>query len=160
MKSVLICALMFIAAPFAAHADDDSSGCGVGWMVFKEKSLVSSSLRATTNATFLNTIAMTFGTSGCAKHKIVQQDKASQHFAEVNGQQLMQDMARGEGEYLNAFAGTLGCKNVQALGQATQKNFMYLYPHAQVPASQVVEGSKLMVLADESLAKSCAFAAI
>lgn len=91
------------------YARDQSSGCGLGYEVLKDNSLLSSFARSLTNATFSNTIAMTFGTSGCAQHSIVQNEKLPIHFAEVNLPQIEFEMAQGQGEYLEAFALTLGC---------------------------------------------------
>jgi len=104
-------------------ADDSSSGCGLGWMVFKKNSLVSSSLRATTNTIFLNTIAMTLGTSGCARHDIVMNEKKAIHFAQANFGKIMQEMAQGKGEYMTAFAEVLGCSNAAAFSSSMQKNY-------------------------------------
>jgi hypothetical protein len=114
---------MFSSVTMAA---DSSSGCGLGWMVFQKNSLVSSSLRATTNTMFLNTIAMTFGTSGCAKHDIVMNEKKAIHFAEANFEKIMQEMAQGNGEFISSFAQVLGCRDVAGFNQATKNNFAQL----------------------------------
>lgn len=92
-----------------AFADDASSGCGLGWQVTKRNSLLSSAIRNYTNLLASNTSGMTSGTSGCAKHSIVENEKAAIHFAEANYDQLIMDMAKGNGVYLSAFAQTLGC---------------------------------------------------
>jgi len=98
----------FASASFAA---DGSSGCGPGWYVFKKNSLVSSSLRGTTNGMLfpLFTGGMTLGTSNCAKHSIVQRSHRSLHFASYNRDHLMIEMAQGGGETLSAYAATWGC---------------------------------------------------
>jgi hypothetical protein len=109
-KIKLICFTGILNAMiFSAYADDQSSGCGLGYQVFRKNSLLSSFARSLTNATFSNTIAMTFGTSGCAHHSIVQNEKLPIHFAEVNLPQIEFEMAQGQGQYLEAFALTLGC---------------------------------------------------
>ncbi len=94
-----------------ALAIDGSSGCGPAWYVFKENSLVSSSLRATTNTILLPTVTfgMTFGTSDCAKHSIVDNDKHSLYFLAHNRDVLASQLARGKGEHLNSFGDSLGC---------------------------------------------------
>jgi hypothetical protein len=119
---VLLAGLLLFSA--AAFASDSSSGCGLGWMILKKNSLVSSSLRATTNGIFFNaTFGMTSGTSGCAKHDIVQNEKKAIHFAEANFGKLMQEMSQGSGEYLTSFSAVLGCKNNAGFSSAMQKNF-------------------------------------
>jgi len=92
------------------YADDSSSGCGLGWMLFKKNSLVSSYSRAATNATFSSTFGMTSGTSGCAAHSIVKNDKLPEYFVETHLAQLQTDLMLGQGVYLQAFALGLGCQ--------------------------------------------------
>ncbi len=100
---------------------DKSSGCGYGWEVMKDQSLLASSIRSTTNQIASNTIAMTMGTSGCAKHDIVLQKKEQLHFANSNYEMIVAEMANGQGEYLTSFANVLGCDNV-AFGISAQAN--------------------------------------
>jgi Protein of unknown function (DUF3015) len=98
-----------LAAGSTAAWADDSNGCGIGWVVFKDKSLVSSSLRQTTNGVAPNTFSMTSGTSGCARHSIVYTELRGLHFVESNGDALEAEIASGHGNYLESFALTLGC---------------------------------------------------
>ena len=109
--------IAILSLPLAISAADSSSGCGLGWMLLKENSLVSSSFRATTNAMFSSTIGMTLGTSGCAKHKIVKLDKKEIHYAEVNFDHLLRDFSMGKGQFAKNFAAVLGCD------QGMQKEF-------------------------------------
>jgi hypothetical protein len=95
----------------ASLAADGSSGCGPGWFVFKQNSLVSSSLRMTTNGILWPsvTVGMTLGTSNCAKHSIVQRSHRSLHFAAFNSDILAVEMAQAQGETLSAYAAAWGC---------------------------------------------------
>jgi hypothetical protein len=123
---LFLLATLFVSTT-AVMAKDGSSGCGAGWYIFKKNSLVSSSLRATTNAIFLNaTFGMTFGTSNCSQHSIVKTEKEAIYFAEANHNQLMLDISRGEGEYLSAFSEIVGCKK-DVLGKSLQKSFDKIY---------------------------------
>ncbi len=125
-KIILLCS--FIIFSFSVHADS-SSGCGLGWMVFKDQSLVSSTLRNTTHFILPNTFSMTFGTSGCAQHKIVLNEKRAIHFIESNYAQLMIDMAKGSGEYLNALADlTEYTGDREVFGEMVQINYGKLFP--------------------------------
>lgn len=126
MKLVKLFLLASLFLTSTVFAKDSSSGCGAGWYIFKKNSLVSSSLRATTNAMLLNTVGMTFGTSNCSQHSIVKTEKEAIYFAESNHDQLMLDIARGEGEYLSAFSEIVGCKE-ESLGKSLQKNFNKIY---------------------------------
>jgi hypothetical protein len=111
MKGLLLSVIIFGAFGIGqmSHANDSSSGCGMGWMVFKKNSLVSSWFRAMTNATFSSTIGMTSGTSGCAQHSIVKNDSKGLHYTEANYHQLMVEMSAGDGEFLRTYSRVLGC---------------------------------------------------
>jgi len=75
MKQTLVLVLTLLVSTSAFAAGDQSSGCGLGWEIFKKNSLVSSSLRSSTNAMASNSVAMTSGTSGCPKHGSVMKDQ-------------------------------------------------------------------------------------
>ena len=138
------------------QAQDSSSGCGLGWQVNQRTSLVSSAIRASTNATFSNTIAMTFGTSGCAKHDIVLNEKQPIYFAEANFHNLMVEMAAGHGEFLVAFAEVLGCDAgaSKTFGQLTQAHYNEIYDATATPASMLLR-TRAMIDANPALAMRC-----
>jgi len=134
-----IVALLLVIFVSVSSAADSSSGCGLGWQVFPKNSLVSSSLRSTTHVFLPNTFSMTSGTSGCARHDIVMNEYKAIHFAEANYDQLMMDMARGQGEYLNGFAAVTNYKgDMNAFGSFVQNNFVNLYPMATTTPSEMV----------------------
>jgi hypothetical protein len=143
IKSVLSVVLLLSVFTLSAHADDQSSGCGLGWQFFKKNSLVSSSLRSTTNVIALNTIAMTSGTSGCAKHDIVMKEKAALYYAEANYQKLQSEMAEGQGEHLKAFAMLLGCQGANAVQaeRLLQGNYGNVFTSDQVVPSEMLNNT-------------------
>jgi hypothetical protein len=103
--------VLLLVASGPLKAADGSSGCGPAWYVLKENSLLSSFGRLVTNG-FLTpfvSLGMTFGTSNCAKHNLVQKDQSSLDFAEKTFDLLRQDLARGEGDYLAGYMSTFGC---------------------------------------------------
>jgi hypothetical protein len=152
MSSMII--LLGSIGNFAA-ADDASSGCGLGWEVSKDNTLVSSLGRAITNAIASNTIAMTFGTSGCAKHELVQNDKASLHFAEANFHNLMVEMAEGQGQYVDAFAQTLGCQGSEKIfTQYMQGNYHKIFKTPNTTPFEMLKNVKTQ-MKKSSLASSC-----
>lgn len=130
IKSLILSGVLVFS--ITSFAKDGSSGCGAGWYLLKKNSLVSSSFRATTNTLLLNTVSMTFGTSNCAKHDIVQKEKEIIHFAEANHHQLMLDISRGQGEYLNAFNEITGCR-IDTLAPSLQQNFDKIYGFEVLP---------------------------
>lgn len=153
--------LIALVAVFSinAFAADGSSGCGPGWYVFKDESLVSSALRATTNWILFPvfTIGMTFGTSNCTQHKLVLKEKESLYFATMNHYELKRDVARGTGEYLSAFGETMGCPmSAQSrLNDQLKENYSRLYPSDKVEPSGVLLEVYKTILSDHELTAKC-----
>lgn len=52
-----------------------SDGCGLGWEVTGEKTMLATTTRGTTNAFVPPTFGMTSGTIGCETHRFVQKKK-------------------------------------------------------------------------------------
>lgn len=150
----LLMALCFGLLVTPAMAGDSSSGCGLGWAVFKDNSLISSALRATTNAMFLNTIAMTSGTSGCAKHSIVKNDKKSLHFMDANKHQLMTEMAYGQGEYVSGLAELMGC-DAAVFGQTMKEGYSDVFAREDIQPRELVNRVQAQILLNKDLAASC-----
>ncbi len=143
-----------------ALAADNSSGCGLGWHVAPKQSLISSTTRAYVNATFSSTIGMTLGTSGCAKHSIVQNDKRSLHYTEVNQGQLMIELAQGRGEHLRGLVATLGCNpsGYTAVARALQRDYSNIFPSmSATTAPQILSGVKAAISKDQALSLQCGF---
>ncbi len=153
MKKLLV-VLAIVGTAAVSKASDSSSGCGLGWEVFKDRSLVSSLLRSTTNAIASNSIAMTLGTSGCAKHSIVENKLESLHYAEANFHNLMIEMAQGQGQYVEAFAQTLGCKGAEKeFSQEIQKSYSTVFANP-TPANMLLSVQKEMAN-NASLSMNC-----
>lgn len=154
MKKLLVI-FAIAASATVATANDSSSGCGLGWEVFKETSLVSSLLRSTTNAVASNTIAMTLGTSGCAKHSIVDNKMESLHYAEANFHNLMVEMAQGQGQFVEAFAQTLGCQGAEKeFSSEIQKNYATISAASSSPANMLTSVQR-EVANNASLSLNC-----
>lgn len=109
------------------------AGCGVGSMVFKEND-ATQILAATTNATFIQTFAMTFGTSNCGSAaKLVSKERVENYVA-ANENALKNEISRGNGEALNGLITLMGIQDeatfkenlkssALALSKATPKEF-------------------------------------
>lgn len=141
------------------HAADSSSGCGLGWQLFKKNSLISSALRSTTNAIFLNTVGMTSGTSGCAKHSIVMNDKKALHFAAANENELKLEVAQGRGEHLNGLSHLMGC-SPEVFSSTLQRNYNQVFNKEEISPRELVNNIQAQVLTDEDLARGCGIAII
>lgn len=119
-KFVLIASLAL--GSFAAFADDSSDGCGLGWQVTKKKTFSATTTRGTTNSVVPNTFGMTSGTIGCEQHSLVKADMKPLHYADANYENLMTEIAQGQGEYLTGFAASMGCSSAE-FSSALQSNF-------------------------------------
>ena len=146
---------MALVATTSVFAADSSSGCGMGYEVAPKQSLVSSSTRSIVNGTFSNTVAMTLGTSGCAKHSIVQNDAKGIHFAEANMNVLALEMARGNGEFVTTFASVYGCNNSEAFGSMVQSNYESVLPSANTTGVELYNNVKTQIRNNATLSASC-----
>tara|TARA_R110002072_G_scaffold64203_3_gene159423 strand:- start:36413 stop:36847 length:435 start_codon:yes stop_codon:yes gene_type:complete len=129
MKKILATttlALMLGTSAFAAHGP---SGCGLGSVVFKDKSgLMWNVLAATTNGSSGNqTFGMSTGTLGC--EDAAKASVASVSFIEDNRMALANDIARGEGETLDAYLKLI--KAEKAERQALRMNYKAIFSKGQ-----------------------------
>lgn len=158
MRILLILAVsMFFS--MSSQAADGSSGCGPGWYVFKKNSLISSSLRSTTNGVLgvVVTFGMTFGTSNCAKHSIVKKEKESLHYVTMNYHELKSEIAKGGGEFLTSFSHTVGCPASAntALQQGLQKNYQKLFKSSKVSPEDTLLEVYNTIFTNQELTNKC-----
>jgi len=154
-----IVALIGFSTVQVANAADGSSGCGPGWYLFKENSLVSSSFRSTTNASLWPavSIGMTFGTSNCTQHKIVKTEKESLHFVTMNYFELKSDIAKGHGQYLSALAKTIGCRQdaQTQFNQELKKNYSQVFETKSIQPEAVLSEVYKTIFRNEKLTSQC-----
>lgn len=153
----LILSLLILLCIVDVSAKDGSSGCGPGWYILKENSIVSSSLRATTNGIFFptTTIGMTIGTSNCTRHKIVLHEKKSLHFVTHNFHELKSEISKGNGDYLLALNEVLGCnpKDVSFFSKKVKKSYKKIF-NSKKP-EKVLYNIYNTILRDKKLVQSC-----
>lgn len=171
MKKILsivsmVAVMAFVAVPAANAAGYGMAGCGLGSMLFGPKgeakdsignAKVTEVLAATTNGTFgSQTFGITTGTSNCTQGGMAMMEKEQELFAEVSYDEISREMAKGEGEYLTAFATVMGCSaDVQSdFASVTKANYGKIFS-AEASASDVVSSVKSLLRNDASLAKSC-----
>lgn len=97
---------------------------------------------------------MTFGTSGCAQHSIVKNDKKSLHFMDANKHHLMSEMALGQGEHLNALSQIMGCSE-ESFSAAMKENYTDIFRSDAVSARQLVNLVKAQMILQPELRKGC-----
>ena len=112
MLSVAV--LFGMQAGLAMAANPDTGpGCGLGklaWGDYKnQKNIAPQVLMATTNGTFgSQTFGISFGTSGCTNDGKVMSEHKTTMFAQLNFENLSQEMAQGQGEHLASLATLMG----------------------------------------------------
>jgi hypothetical protein len=148
----------FTVCHMTAFAADGSSGCGPGWYIMKENSLVSSFLRGVTNGLLSPTvtIGMTFGTSNCSRHSLVDADKRSEHLATITFEKLRQDVSQGSGMFLQAYASTFGC-DARVFGefsQTLQSQYAVIFNSPALPEN-IVERTRSAIKLQPALAAAC-----
>src|SRR2546426_6266797 len=96
-----------------AAKPDTGPGCGLGKLAWSDYSLQKNIgpqvLMATTNGTFgSQTFGISSGTSGCTNDGKVMAEQKTTMFAEINFENLAQEMAQGHGEHLASLATLMG----------------------------------------------------
>ena len=150
MKKTLLLGTCFALALMVspAKAIDSTGGCGLGSMAWKGQSGIIPQVAAMlTNSTFLNTIGVTLGTSGCDPNGRVTggTGKLVLAFIENNMEQFAMDASRGNGETIETIAGILDVDSKE-LGAKAQQNFAYLFANENVEAVDLT--LKIMELAN------------
>jgi hypothetical protein len=113
LTQVAIAFVCFQAAAALAANPDTGPGCGLGKLAFadfkNQKNIAPQVLMATTNGTFgSTTFGISTGTSGCTNDGKVWAEYKTTLFAEINFENLSQEMAQGKGEHIASLATLMG----------------------------------------------------
>lgn len=160
MKKILglTIVLAFALAPMAL-AENNGSGCGLGKKVFEgQRGLIPNILAATTNGISGNqTFGMTSGTSGCDADAVVLQDKEQEVFVSANLDNLSQDMAQGQGQYVDTLATLMGCPvDLQGdFSRMTQAKYESLVGASPLQAKTFIDSLKSEMSKDAVLSRGC-----
>src|SRR5690606_17599316 len=87
-------------------------------------------LAATTNGTAgSQTFGISFGTSNCGENQIDRRSEEREVFLQYNFANLKKDAARGDGQYITAFAELWGCGQTEVVQfkKYTQSRFSALF---------------------------------
>jgi len=156
-KTIISIALLGLSSTAMAEAPGGPS-CGWGNMLFDGQSGIGPHfLASSTNGTSGNaTFGMTTGTNGCsADGKLTY--GGSSLLGSIMGE-FSEDVARGEGEALNAVAVMYGVEQQDRASFATamHNNFQSLFPNENVTAEDVMASMNEIMKADAKLAKYAA----
>lgn len=153
-KTMISIALLGFSASAMAEAPGGPN-CGWGNLLFDgQAGIAPHFLASTTNGTSGNaTFGMTTGTNGCSVDgKITYGGKSL--LGSIMGE-FSEDVARGEGEALNAVAVMYGVEQQDraAFAAAMHTNFQTLFPSENVTADEVMASMNEIMKADAQLAK-------
>ena len=146
MKKLVLALVLvsFIAVPatLSFAANKDNTGCGLGYIIMQgNDGLLYQVLAVTTNGTFGNqTFGISSGTLECEKPgKFASKEQLNKYVAE-NMDNLANDIARGQGEYLNTLAVLMEVpEGSRAEFYAKlQGNFSEIYPSTNVTSVDVL----------------------
>ncbi len=139
MKKFLAAAA-FVAAFSASSAFAvDSTGCGLGSMIFRgQRGLAPQILAVTTNGSFgTQTFGISTGTSGCSQNGTISGGTGRMFaFLENNMEQFAIDAARGRGETIETIAALTGTAADKA-GDIIKENFAFIFDSHDVSAVTV-----------------------
>ena len=122
---------MQVGLAMAANPDT-GPGCGLGKLVWAnsmhQKEIAPQVMMATTNATGMNTFAISSGTSGCTNDGKIMSEYKTDVFASINFENLSQEMAQGQGEHLASLASLMDvpAENQAAFFAMTQERYTSL----------------------------------
>lgn len=153
-KGIVLAAVLVFATVAPAMADKDI-GCGLGTQLMAGQSgTLFKVLGATTNGTFGNqTFGITSGTLGCHQGGVVTADARLQMFAGANMDNLARDMAKGEGETLDAFAHLMSISDAdkEHFFRFTQAHFGDLFARETTTAGDMLASLKSLMATDRTL---------
>lgn len=155
----LILFIVLLTIPLTAFSKDGSSGCGPGWYVAKDNSILSSALRITTNGILIPTVTlgMTFGTSNCTKHSIVKLEKERLKFATENYFEIAAETSKGSGKFLMAYGELMGCKSKHLVefSRKMKRNFQKIFNDMEAKPESLIKQTYIIMLQDQSLRNAC-----
>lgn len=152
---ILAISALLSVATVAEARKYGTAGCGLGSMVFGDQKGKIQILAATTNGTAYNqTFGITSGTSNCAEDGVALKEKEKEYFASANYESLMQEMAQGQGENLQAMARLFGC-GAQEFSTSMRAHYGSIFPSAETDADAMLSNVEDVVGNDAVLKQSC-----
>ncbi len=100
------------------------AGCGLGSLVLGPQPGMIQIVSATLNATGMQSVGITIGTSNC---DIPEMGHQASVFIEVNREALAKDAARGQGETVAGLAAIFNCSNSSDFGQGLREDYSRIF---------------------------------
>ena len=123
---VMALLLAFVGQSAMAKAKYGMAGCGLGSVMMGDKNQV---FAATSNDIGTAGFAISSGTSNCDSGEKTAAIQAQENFFTANLKILSKEMAQGDGQYVRAFAETMGCnENARGtFGAEMQKSYSDIF---------------------------------
>jgi len=154
LKSVALGVVLTIAPVGFAHA-----ACGIGTQIWEGNNGTGAKILASiTNFWTFKAISTTFEVAGCTASDNLFKTASNaevRHYASSNLDHLVVDMARGQGDYLDALSGLLELQSEDRarFRTLTQQQFPVLVPHDHVTAGELLATLGRLMSEDEKLAR-------
>ena len=161
-QASMVLAMAVLCSPVAAAnagTMESGPGCGLGAMMWADsaakKHILQQSMIATTNATGMQTFAISSGTSGCTNDGVVVQREKVNVFAGINFQNLTQEMAQGQGEHLASLATLMGVpeESQPEFFSLAQDNYAKILRSSEATSVTMVNGLYLAMAGHPVLAQ-------
>ena len=137
MKKLLLVVAVVLMTSSAFAAKYGSAGCGLGSMIFEgDQTWWKQVLATTTNATGVQSIGISLGTSNCDSPAPLKVGQA-EAFVEANKVALANDIARGNGETIVGLSKVYGCSNSSEFGMALKSNYNTIFPTAAATSTEI-----------------------
>jgi hypothetical protein len=152
----LVAGTLFSATAAQAVGSHTMAGCGFGYMLFGKNtnSKGTQIIAATTNGVLGSQVfGITSGTAGCTEDGLVEINEEVEVFAAINLNNLAEEMAKGSGEYVTAFASLLGADAATRpiLLSFFQENYEELFPTEETTAIEMLEALELALAENPDL---------
>ena len=160
MKKALVSTLIIAAFSVTGAHADDSTGCGLGTMVWDgQNGIAPQILAVTTNGTSGNqTFGISSGTLGCKTDGTVNSAQKLSMFTGSNMDSLARDMSSGQGEAMETMAELMGVESQDKARffQVSQSNFDKVFTSDSVTAGEVIANLKGVMAQDAELSRYAA----
>lgn len=140
--TLVLVSLIAMPATLSFAANKQNTGCGLGYLIMQgNDGLLFQVLAVTTNGTFGNqTFGISSGTLECEKpNRFASREQLNKYVAE-NMDNLANDIAKGQGEYLNTLAVLMEVPEGSRVEFYVnlQSNFSRIYPSTEVTSVDVL----------------------
>lgn len=149
--------ILFFASP-TFSAGYGEGGCGLGSLIFGDSPGFVQVFAATTNQTLRNqAFGISSGTSNCDSEGFDLAKREQEMFFAQNYNDLVKEMAAGDGENLSTLSSLLGCptESDHKFASFTRDHFEIIYANNESTPGQMLEAIRFGISNDPELSAAC-----